>query len=84
MLAFYTKKIDFVATKGSERFYIQSAFSIPTNQKDMQEKRSLLSIPDSFKKMIVVGDNIKIRRDESGIVTMGLKNFLLDEYSLNR
>ena len=47
-----------------------------------QEQRSLLSISDSFRKIIVVGDNIKVRRDENGIMTVGLKNFLLDENSL--
>lgn len=76
-------EVDFVATRGSEKFYLQSAFSMPNQEKRDQEQRSLLSIPDSFKKMIVVVDNIKVRRDENGIVTIGLRNFLLDENSLN-
>lgn len=76
-------EVDFVATRGSEKFYLQSAFSMPNREKRDQEQRSLLSIPDSFKKMIVVVDNIKVRRDENGIVTIGLRNFLLDENSLN-
>ena len=75
-------EVDFVATKGSEKYYIQSAFSMPTIEKINQEQRSLLSIPDSFRKIIVVGDNIRVRRDESGIITVGLRNFLLDENSL--
>ena len=47
-----------------------------------QEQRGLLSIPDFFKKIVVVGDNIKVRRDENGIITIGIKNFLLDKNSL--
>lgn len=75
-------EVDFVATRGSEKYYIQSAFALPTAEKVNQEQRSLLSIPDSFRKIIVVGDNIKVRRDENGIITVGLRNFLLDENSL--
>lgn len=75
-------EVDFVATRGSEKFYLQSAFSMPVSQKREQEQRSLLSIPDSFKKIIVVADNIRERRDENGIMTIGLRNFLLDENSL--
>lgn len=75
-------EVDFVATKGSEKYYIQSAFAMPSAEKLTQEQRSLLSIPDSFRKIIVVGNNIKVRRDENGIVTVGLRNFLLDEDSL--
>lgn len=75
-------EVDFVATKGSEKYYIQSAFAMPTAEKLQQEQRGLLSIPDSFRKIIVVGNNIKVRRDENGIVMIGLRNFLLDEDSL--
>lgn len=75
-------EVDFVAARGSEKYYIQSAFALPTAEKTVQEQRSLLRIPDSFRKIIVVGDNIKVRRDENGIITVGLKNFLLDENSL--
>ena len=75
-------EVDFVATRGSEKYYIQSAFALPTQDKIDQEQRSLLRIPDSFRKIIVVGDNIKVRRDENGIATIGLRNFLLDENSL--
>ena len=80
-----TKKqleIDFIATKGSEKYYIQSAFSMPTPEKREQEVRSLNSISDSFKKIIVVRDNIKLRRDERGINTIGLRSFLMDENSI--
>lgn len=75
-------EVDFVATKGSEKYYIQSAFALPTVDKVNQEQRGLLSIPDFFRKIVVVGDNIKVRRDENGIITIGLRNFLLDENSL--
>lgn len=52
-------------------------------EKIAQEQRSLVNIPDSFKKIIIVADNIKVRRNEEGITTIGLRNFLLDENSLN-
>ena len=75
-------EVDFVATKGSEKYYIQSAFALPTADKIHQEQRGLLSIPDSFRKIVVVGENIKVRRDENGIITIGVRNFLLDADSL--
>lgn len=75
-------EVDFVATKGSEKYYIQSAFALPTAGKVNQEQRGLLRISDFFRKIVVVGDNIKVRRDENGIITIGLRNFLLDENSL--
>lgn len=75
-------EVDFVATKGSEKYYLQSAFAMPTSDKVNQEKRGLLSISDSFRKIIVVNGNQKVRRDENGIITIGLRNFLLDEGSL--
>ena len=76
-------EIDFVANKGSRRYYIQSAFMLPDEQKQHQEERPLLRVNDSFKKIIVVRDNILLRRDDNGIVTMGLRQFLLDENSLD-
>ena len=76
-------EVDFVAGKGSEKYYIQSAFAMNTPEKALQEQKSLLNIPDSFKKIIVVADNINVRRNEDGITTLGLRNFLLDENSLN-
>lgn len=72
-------EIDFVVNKGAERIYIQSAFRMPTEEKQVQEERSLLRINDSFKKMIITGDNIKKKTDEKGIITVGLLDFLLDE-----
>ncbi len=81
-----TKKqleVDFVVTRGSEKYYIQSAFAMSTQSKQEQEERPLNAIGDSFKKIIVVRDNIKVRRNDMGIVTIGIRNFLLDENSLS-
>ena len=81
-----TKKqleVDFVVTRGSEKYYIQSAFAMDSQGKQEQEERPLNAIGDSFKKIIVVRDNIKVRRNDMGIVTIGIRNFLLDENSLN-
>ena len=77
-------EIDFVANKGSKKYYIQSAYEMPTEEKLRQEKRSLIKVGDSFKKIVVVKDNISPQTDENGIVTMGLINFLLDQNSLDR
>lgn len=76
-------EVDFVATKGSEKYYIQSAFAMNNVERIAQEQRPLVNISDSFKKIIIVADNIKVRRNEEGITTLGLRNFLLDENSLN-
>ena len=76
-------EVDFVVTRGSEKYYIQSAFAMNTEEKREQEERPLNAIGDSFKKIIVVRDNIKLRRNDAGIVTIGIRNFLLDENSLN-
>lgn len=76
-------EIDFVANKGSRRYYIQSAFALPDDEKIRQEERPLINVSDSFKKIVVVKDNILLRRNEDGITTMGLKQFLLDPNSLD-
>ena len=75
-------KIDFVANLGSKRYYIQSAFSMSTEEKRIQEKASLINVNDSFKKIIVVKDVMNIIRDEYGITTMSIYDFLLKENSL--
>ena len=75
-------EIDFVANLGSKRYYIQSAFSMPTDEKRIQEKASLVNVNDSFKKIIVVKDVINVTRDEDGITTMSIYDFLLKENSL--
>ncbi len=75
-------EIDFVANLGSKRYYIQSAFSMPTEEKRIQEKASLVNINDSFKKIIIVKDVVNVTRDEDGITTMSIYDFLLKENSL--
>lgn len=75
-------EIDFVANLGSRRYYIQSALQIPTAEKEQQEKASLLKVNDSFKKIIVVKDIIHVQRDEKGITTMSIYDFLLKGNSL--
>lgn len=75
-------EIDFVANLGSKRYYIQSAFSMPTEEKRIQEKASLVNINDSFKKIIIVKDIVNVTRDEDGITTMSIYDFLVKENSL--
>ena len=75
-------EIDFVANLGSKRYYLQSAFSMPTEEKRIQEKASLVNINDSFKKIIIVKDIVNVTRDEEGITTMSIYDFLLKENSL--
>lgn len=76
-------EVDFVANQGSQRYYIQSAFIMPTDAKERQESASLLNIDDSFKKIIIVNDYIQPKRNETGIVTLGLIDFLLKPELLN-
>lgn len=71
-------EVDFVANQGSQRYYIQSAFIMPSDAKERQESASLLNINDSFKKIIIVKDYIKPKRNEAGIITIGLIDFLLN------
>ncbi len=77
-------EIDFVANMGSRRYYIQSAFQIPDKEKERQEKESLNNVDDSFKKIVLVRDVVKISRDEKGIVTMSIYDFLMDKDSLEK
>jgi len=76
-------EIDFIATLGSKKYYLQSAFSLPDEDKVKQEKAPLLNVHDSFKKIIIVKDITKPQRDENGIVTINLYDFLLNENSLD-
>lgn len=76
-------EVDFIANLGSKKYYVQSAYSIPSNEKLEQEKASLINIDDSFKKIIVVKDRIKPSLDEHGILTINLFDFLLDMNSLD-
>lgn len=75
-------EIDFVANLGSKRYYIQSAFGMQTEEKQAQEKASLINVNDSFKKIIIVKDVVSVTRDETGITTMSIYDFLLKENSL--
>ena len=77
-------EVDFVCNQGSKRIYIQSAYEMKDDIKEMQERKSLINIPDSFKKIIIVGDVSKPRMDDKGIITMGIYYFLLNEDSLNQ
>lgn len=77
------REVDFIANLGTKRYYIQSAYSLPSVEKTEQEKASLLNIDDSFKKIIVVKDRVKAFLDDNGIVTMNLFDFLLNKDSLD-
>ena len=76
-------EVDFVCNSGNQRYYIQSAFAISDSSKMYQEQKSLVHIGDSFKKIIVVKDRIKLWRNEEGIVIMGIMDFLLNPNSLD-
>ena len=76
-------EIDFVANLGNQRYYIQSAYAVPDKEKMEQEQASLINVPDSFKKIIVV-ESGPLWRNEQGITIMNIYDFLLDENSLNR
>ena len=75
-------EIDFVANQGNKRYYIQSAYDIPNEEKMKQETKSFDKVNDSFKKIIVVGKSMKPRRNEKGYLIIGVKEFLLDPNSL--
>lgn len=76
------REIDFIATLGSKKYYIQSAYAIPNKEKYKQETMSFERIMDSFKKIIIVEKSMKPRYDENGYLMMGVKEFLLDANSL--
>lgn len=75
-------EVDFVCNMGSRRYYIQSAYRMETGEKLRQERASLLKVDDSFKKIIVVGEECPVTRDETGITTIGIYDFLLKDNSL--
>jgi hypothetical protein len=68
--------------QGSQRYYIQAAYDMTSKEKQSQEFRSLRNIPDSFKKIVIVGGTAKPWRNEEGFVIMGMKYFLLKPDSL--
>lgn len=76
-------EIDFVASKGSKKYYVQSAFAIPDGEKREQEIRSLKRVGDSFKKIVVVKDPIIPWHDEDGILYLGIEQFLLEENAID-
>lgn len=75
-------EVDFVCNLGSRRYYIQSAYRMESEEKIKQERASLIKVDDSFKKIIVLGEECPVTRDEHGITTMGIFDFLLKENSL--
>ena len=75
-------EIDFVCNFADKRYYIQSALSLPTREKTLQEERPLMNTNDNFRKLIVVKDDIKTWTTEEGITVVGLKEFLLNPNSL--
>ena len=75
-------EVDFVANAGSRRYYIQSALTVGEEEKREQEVRPFARIPDSFKKIVVVKDNIIPWHDEKGILYVGIERFLLEENAM--
>ena len=77
-----TLEIDFVCNKGSRKYYIQSAYQMLNEDKIRQEEASLRRVDDSFKKIIIIGQDIIPRRDDVGITTIGIYDFLLKDNAL--
>ena len=75
-------EVDFVCNLGSRRYYIQSAYRMESDEKIRQERASLLRVDDSFKKIIVIGEESPVTRDEAGIATISIYDFLLKENAL--
>ena len=76
-------EIDFVANKGSKRYYIQSALTVSDEEKRQQEINSFKRIGDSFRKIVVVKDNIVPWHDDNGILYIGIEQFLLDQNAMD-
>lgn len=75
-------EVDFICNLGSRRYYIQSAYRMESEDKVRQERASLLKIDDSFKKIIIIGEESPVTRDEFGITTISIYDFLLNPHSL--
>lgn len=75
-------EVDFVVNQGSQRYYIQVAYDMTSEEKQTQELNSLRNIPDSFKKIIIINGTKKPWRNDDGFVIMGMKYFLLNADSL--
>lgn len=76
------QEVDFVANQGSQRYYVQAVYDMPSEGKQTQELNSLRSIPDSFKKIVIMNGTKKPWRNDEGFVFMGMKYFLLNADSL--
>ena len=76
-------EVDFIINRGSNRYYIQSALNVDTKEKQIQETESLRRTGDSFKKVVIVRNNIVPRYDDDGILYIGVEDFLLDEAALD-
>ena len=74
-------EVDFIASDGTCKYYIQSAYRMETDEKRAQELKSLLRIDDTFRKIIIVGDDIASYTDENGVIIMGLYQFLIQGFS---
>ena len=77
-------EVDFVCNLGSGRYYIQSAYSIPDEQKRTQETRPFTKIDDSFKKIVITKDIVQPYYDDYGILTVNIYDFLLDSQILEK
>lgn len=77
-------EIDFVCNQGSKRIYVQSAYRLPTEAKQNQELFSLTKADDSFKKVVIVDEDQLVHRNDKGIVTMSLRDFLMDKDALDK
>lgn len=75
-------EIDFVCNQGSKRYYIQSAFRMNDEEKRQNEQASLTKVNDSFKKIIITGEESLVHRNEQGITTMSIYDFLLNPNAL--
>ena len=75
-------EIDFVCNLGSARYYIQSAYRMENEEKIAQEETSLRKVDDSFKKSVILGEHTPVLRNEAGITTMSIYDFLLNPNSL--
>jgi hypothetical protein len=75
-------EVDFICNLGSRRYYIQSAYRMESEEKSKQERASLLRVDDSFKKIIIVGEECPVVRDDAGITTISIYDFLLKGNSL--
>ena len=75
-------EVDFVVNQSSQRYYIQVAYDMASEEKQIQELNSLRNIPDSFKKIVIVNGTKKPWRNDEGFVIMGMKYFLLNADSL--